>query len=314
MLAARTRSGLVESMHDGAVAVVSPDGDLVAWSGEIDRPFYLRSAAKPFQAWVSQQEGAELGPVALALACASHDGQPVHVSIVEKMLSSVGLGPDHLKCPPAWPLAASARHRLVGSGNTSPRRTWNNCSGKHSAWLRACVAQGLDPSTYLDPDNSIQGKVAEFVTEIGEYSVAPVGVDGCGAPVLRTTVRVMARLYARLASEPALGPIFDVMHRYPSLVSGYGNGDSSIATSANGAAKGGAAGCIGVAIRGRLGVAVKAWDGLNEVAYSAAATTLHQMGELPGIAARSLEPVIRPKTLGGGRQVGVLEPRLELRT
>ncbi|MGH8948747.1 MAG: asparaginase, partial [Acidimicrobiia bacterium] len=47
MLAASTRSGLVETMHDGAVAVVSPDGALVAHSGDIDQPFFLRSAAKP---------------------------------------------------------------------------------------------------------------------------------------------------------------------------------------------------------------------------------------------------------------------------
>ena len=99
MLAAKTRSGLVETMHDGAVAVVSTDGELVAWSGEIDRPFFLRSAAKPGQALVASQEGALLRPVELALATASQVGNPVQVASVEEMLSTVGLDDSRLGCP-----------------------------------------------------------------------------------------------------------------------------------------------------------------------------------------------------------------------
>ena len=77
LLAAGIRSGLVETVHEGAAAVVRADGELIAWSGEIDRPFYLRSSAKPFQAMVAQQEGAPLRSVELALASASHERPPV---------------------------------------------------------------------------------------------------------------------------------------------------------------------------------------------------------------------------------------------
>ena len=99
MLAARTRSGLDETMHDGAVAVMSVDGTLIASSGDIDQAFFLRSASKPFQALVSQECGAGLGPLELAVAAGSHDGDPVHVALVEAMLAGAGLTDADLRCP-----------------------------------------------------------------------------------------------------------------------------------------------------------------------------------------------------------------------
>jgi L-asparaginase II len=122
----------------------------------------------------------------------------------------------------------------------------------------------------------------------------------------------MALLYARLATEPRLKDVYAAMHRYPALVSGVGNGDAAISINLNAAAKRGAAGCIGVAIEGRLGVAVKSWDGINEVADSAAIATLAELGEVPHVAASRLGALARPRVLGGGRVVGELEPRVSL--
>ena len=145
-------------MHDGAVAVVSADGALVAHSGDIDQPFFLRSAAKPFQALASQEHGAALGPLELALACASHDGHPVHTALVGSMLVRVGLSETDLQCPPSWPLSPEAETRLrVEMGNSGePRRIWHDCSGKHAGWLRACQSQGWPIDIYLAPDHPLQ--------------------------------------------------------------------------------------------------------------------------------------------------------------
>ena len=304
----------METIHDGAVAVVSADGALVAHSGDIDQPFFLRSAAKPYQALASQEHGAGLGPLELALASASHDGHPVHVALVESMLAGVGLGEPDLQCPPSWPLSAEAETRLrveIGSG-AEPRRIWHDCSGKHAGWLRACQSQGWPIDGYLAPDHPLQVFITDLIADLSGFSGTPVGVDGCGAPVHRTTTRAMATLYARLASLPRLREVFEAMHRYPALVSGTGNGDASIASALNAAAKRGAAGCIGVALDRRLGVAVKSWDGIQEVADAAAIATLAGLGELPRVAGDRLGPLARPAVLGGGRPVGELEPRVEL--
>jgi L-asparaginase II len=312
VLAARTRSGLDETVHDGAVAVVSADGSLIASSGDIDQAFFLRSAEKPFQAFVSQENGAELGLLQLAMAAGSHDGDPVHIALVRAMLSEAGFEESALLCPPSRPLSASAAARARGVGQDE-MQVWNNCSGKHAAWLRACRAQGWPTDEYLAPDHPIQILVTDLVAELGGFPAGPLGVDGCGAPVHRTTTRAMARLYSCLASEARLSEVFTAMHRYPALVSGIGNGDAAIATNVNAAAKRGAAGCIGVAVGGRLGVAVKSWDGIQEVADSAAIATLTALGEVPAVAERRLDPLARPRVLGGGRVVGQLEPRVSLR-
>lgn len=284
----------------------------MAYAGDIDRPFYLRSAAKPFQAFISQECGAALEPLELAIACASHRGHPVHVELVRSILDKADLGEDALGCPPDYPLGLEAERRLLRAGAGSPRRVWHNCSGKHAGFLRACVARRWPIDSYLSPDHPLQQKIVEFVSGLAGYPVEPVGIDGCGAPVLRTTARAMSVLFARLASDPGLEDVFMAMHRYPSLVASNGEGDSTIAMSIDAAAKGGAQGCIGVAVRHRLGIAVKSWDGLGDIANVGAVAVLEQLGELTKTARSALDDIGRPGVLGGGKPVGRTEPRLVL--
>lgn len=302
----------METSHEGAVAVVGVDGSLQAASGDIDRPFFIRSSAKPFQATVSQEAGAGLSPLELAIACASHRGFPAHVALVSAVLEGAGLDESDLRCPFDWPLAPEAQRIVVRAGGRGPRRIWHNCSGKHAGFLRACVAQGWPIESYLDPGHPLQQRVIAFASEVGEYDVEPVGVDGCGAPVLRTTVRAMALMFSRLAVESRLSGAFESMHRYPSLIGANGAGDTEIAIATHSAAKGGAAGCLGVAVAGRFGIAVKSWDGLGSVANIAAASALDQLGVLTPTGAAALDPIARPPVLGGGGRVGTFESRLRL--
>jgi L-asparaginase II len=312
LLARQIRSGLAETYHDGAVAVCDGEGNLVARYGDIDRPYFLRSSAKPFQAFVSQEAGAALGPLELAMACASHRGFPVHVALVDSILSVAGLDESALVCPPDWPLSPVAARIVQGRGATEARRIWHNCSGKHAGFLRACVARGWPIATYADRDHPLQLRVIEAVTEFGGHPVEPVGVDGCGVPVLRSNGRAMAAMFARLACDESLAGIFGAMHRYPALVAANGEGDTEIAIATNSAAKGGAAGCIGVAVSARLGVAAKSWDGSGVVAHLAAASALQQLGVLAAPANAALDPLLRPAVLGGNRRVGRFEPLFEL--
>ena len=312
MLAAKVRSGLEETFHDGAVAVSDPGGTLLAWSGEIDRPFYLRSSAKPFQAFVSQGAGAGLNPVELALVSASHRGHPVQIALVESILAQVGLDESSLRCPHDWPSNDHAHVRLIRQGELHPRRIWHNCSGKHAGFLRACVAKDWPTQGYLSPDHPLQRQILDYISDLGGYPVGPVGVDGCGAPVLRTTTRVMSVLFARLATDPELSEVFASMHRYPALIGGNGEGDSAIATVTNSVAKGGAVGCIGVGLGSGVGLAVKSWDGLNQMADLAAIAALDALGALPAPALPYLDEWARPPQMGGGEPRGVAESRLEL--
>jgi L-asparaginase II len=166
--------------------------------------------------------------------------------------------------------------------------------------------------SYLQPDHPLQKRIVEFVSDLGEFAAEPVGVDGCGAPVLRTTARVMSVLFARLSTDPRMTEVFAAMHRYPALVSANGESDASIATALNAVAKGGALACLGIGLRSGTGVAVKSWDGVYEAADVGAVAALEAMGLLSSVASRFLEPVGRPVMFGGGKPVGHMEPRLVL--
>lgn len=294
------------------VSVSRPDGSLVAWHGDIDRPFFLRSSAKPFQAYVSQTSGAGLEPIQLTMAAASHRGLPVHVALIESILEDADLSASDLQTPPDWPVSGESGFYLAREGETSPRRIWHNCSGKHAGFLRACVAQGWPTDTYLSSSHPLQKRIVKVVSELGEHPVEPVGVDGCGAPVLRTTARAMSLLFARLASAAGFEEVRTAMHRYPALIASNGEGDTSISVAINAVAKVGAQGCVGVAVGDRLGVAVKSWDGLMDIAVVGAVAALDAMGELSKSAATYLEKVGRPDVSGGGEVVGSTQSRLEL--
>jgi L-asparaginase II len=312
LLAVSVRSGVIETEHLGAFAAVDRNGRLIAKSGDVDRPFFIRSSAKPFQAWIAQEAGADLSPTELALSASSHDGTPVHVSIVESMLSAVGLDQDDLRCPEDWPLSPSAKEALLREGHRTPRRIWHNCSGKHAGWLRACVANRWPTDSYLAPDHPLQVRIRELVGDLGVFDVGPVGIDGCGAPVLRTSVLAMATMYGRLGTDERFREVFDAMHRYPTLVSGVGNGDAVIATAFDAVAKRGALGCIGVSVRGQIGVAAKSWDGSDRVAAMTAAAGLVEIAQPSSMMIQTMSDVLRPPVLGGGEVVGNYESRLRL--
>lgn len=301
------RSGLVESRHPVTVAAVDGSGAVVFRSGEDQGTrFFLRSAAKPFQAAVSQRNGAALAPEQLAVAAGSHGGQPVHVALVEEMLASVGLGPEHLLCPPTWPSAESALRRLAAAGVEAPRRVFHNCSGKHAAMLRACVARDW-PLAYTDPGHPLQQEIlAEVGASTGEPP-GPVGVDGCGVPTLRGTTAGLARAFARLATDPALAPVADAMARLAPLTCDGDRAEAELARWCHATVKGGAQGCVGVAWPGGLGVAAKCWTGEAAPAMAAVAAALRRLGILSEHGWEMLAEVAHPVVAGGGCPVGRLE-------
>ena len=310
MLARAVRSGLTESYHDGAIAVFDDGGSVLFEVGDIDRPFFFRSAIKPFQATISLEAGADLNREQIALAAASHGGQPVHLAVVASTLAGAGLDEAALRCPPDWPLSVSARDQMIAAGETSPRRVYHNCSGKHAAALAACVAAGWPTLTYTESDHPYQAKVRELVSELTEEDVDPTGVDGCGFPTLRGTTRGLGRAFARLAFDDRFGRVRDAMMAMPALTSDTDRPEAALMEWLPAAVKGGAVACAGVAMTGRFGLGAKCWDGSNQALYVGVIEALDRMGVLEPVGRQALAPHARPELLGGGAPVGWLEPAL----
>ena len=90
-----TRGAMVESRHRAAFAVTDTDGRVVLSAGDVEAPVYARSAIKPLQALPLIESGAAdaytLGNAEIALACASHYGEPRHVETVLAWLKRLKL-------------------------------------------------------------------------------------------------------------------------------------------------------------------------------------------------------------------------------
>ncbi|MFH1105217.1 MAG: asparaginase [Actinomycetota bacterium] len=308
MIVGSTRSGLVEAEHQVTGVAVDGGGRVIATlGGDVDREFFMRSAAKPFQAAVVQRSGAALGDEQLAMASASHGAQPVHVSMVREMLVSVGLDEQHLLCPPDRPSSATADRLWAAMGHTAPERVFHNCSGKHASMLRACVSARW-PLEYTAPDHPLQRAIGQFVAEVSSRPVGPAGVDGCGIPTLRTDVTGLARAFSRLVTDPDLHRVATMVARFASLTSDGERAEAVVARWFPGPVKGGAAGCIGAGwSEGGIGFATKCWSGQHPPAVAGLLALMDRVGILSSHQKAMLHDQARPVVLGGGNPVGHLE-------
>ena len=205
------RGDIVESFHRGAYAVVDAAGALVANVGDIERPVYPRSAIKILQALPLVESGAAdrfgLSDGELALACASHDGEPEHTATAASALAKTGLDARVLECGTHWPYNEVAKRALAARGD-APSALHNNCSGKHAGFVcLGCMLAGPSDargflSGYVKPEHAVMREVgAALEATTGCRLVdAPHATDGCSIPTYGLPLRSLALAFARVAT------------------------------------------------------------------------------------------------------------------
>ncbi|WP_150244514.1 asparaginase [Nocardiopsis quinghaiensis] len=308
-LAEVVRSGMLESVHYGAVVGLSPDGRTAYARGPVHQPMFPRSSAKPFQALAMLRAGAPLEGSSLAVAAGSHSGEDLHVAEAERVLAAAGLTADDLRCPPDAPGGREAREEFVRAGR-GPERVLMNCSGKHAGMLSACVAQGWSTGDYLDPGHPFQVLVRETIEDLCEEPVAHTAVDGCGAPQLAVTLTGLARGLWRMRTAPGGSQeraVVDAMSSHPLYVAGTGRIDTDLMTRMPGlVAKGGADGVLLLGAATGETAAVKISDGDAEQR----ARTLVALDALRtlGVDVSSVQDRLRVDVHGGGAPVGEVRP------
>ena len=309
MIVGSVRSGLVETRHPVVAVAVDESGSVIASLGDdLDRDFFLRSAPKPLQAMVSQRNGASLGPEQLAIAASSHSAFPVHVAYVTDMLLSVGLDHQHLRCPPDRPSRSTSDRSWAARGRVDKERVFHNCSGKHAAMLRACVANGWSLE-YTDPDHPLQREVVAVASDAAGRSVEPTGIDGCGIPTLRSDVVGLARIFARLVNDPGFAEVTTAAARFTPLTVDGSRPEAVLARWIPCVAKGGAEGCIGLGmLEHGVAFAAKSWTGLSAPAIVGLIELMDRVGVIPDFQRSQLATTARPDVLGGGRPVGTMQP------
>ncbi|MCO5073486.1 MAG: asparaginase [Rhizobiaceae bacterium] len=324
-----TRGHNVESAHRGAAVVCDALGKIVMSFGDIDRPVFPRSAVKSIQALPLVESGAAdaLGFSAkeLALACASHSGEPVHVEMAKGILSKVGLDNGTLECGAHWPSSRQAMLDLARSGG-APLALHNNCSGKHAGFVCLCCHSGVDHNGYVKADHWLQETIRGVLEAVtgAPHGEENRGTDGCAIPTYAVPLKSLARGFARMTSGQGLGleraraakRLMDACMAEPLMVSGQDMMDLKLMQAAQGRifVKTGAEGvyCAAAPELG-LGVAVKCLDGATRGAEVIVAAILAKLfaddvevaGKLTSLSAATL-------TNWNGTEVGMLRPSAAL--
>jgi L-asparaginase II len=324
-----TRGTLVESRHRGAAVVVDAAGTIVRAWGDVDRPVYPRSANKPLQAMALVETGAaarwHAADAEVALACASHFGEPRHTQAVDGWLARSGLSIGDLECGAHAPYDPATAEAMLRDG-TAPTALHNNCSGKHTGFLVTAAHLAEPTRGYVGYDHPVQRRVSATVAALCGVAAAdlPWGVDGCGIPTLAMPLAALARGMAQLvdpsrlpdARAAAARRIVAAMAAHPLMIGGAGSFASRLTAALGGAviAKSGAEGVYTAMLpRLGLGVALKIDDGAARAAEGALVAVLArvggQVGQLDDAAIAAMRAVLAPDLRNrAGRIVGALQP------
>lgn len=323
------RGNLVESRHRAIVAVVDADGDVVRAWGDIERPIYGRSAIKPLLAIPLVESGAAdrfgLGDREIALACASHSGEPSHVTAVEAWLARIGLSAEDLECGPHYPYFEPAAHAMLRAGET-PTRAHNNCSGKHAGFLTTAVHLGEPTKNYVRYEHQVQQRLLGILEQMcgQDLGDVPRGIDGCGIPTIAIPVGHHALGMAKMADPKGLSParaaassrVLKAMSAEPWHVAGTGRFCTEVmrVTGARAAIKTGAEGVYMAALPELgFGLCLKIEDGNGRGAELVMGHLLRHFGIIDEDAAAQLRHSLTPTLRNwAGTEVGSIQPAATL--
>jgi len=317
------RGGLVESRHRGAVAVVDAEGATAFAVGDVAKPVFPRSAVKPLQALPLVETGGAdrygFGDDDLALACASHGGEPAHVDGVTRMLAKAGLDPSALACGAHWPSSQAAAFALAQTG-AAPSALHNNCSGKHAGFLAAAGAMGVDHIDYWRPEHRVQREVRAVLEDLTGAVLSDDcrAVDGCSVPTWALPLEHLALGFAKFGSGRGLKPeraraaarLRSACAQKPWYVAGSGRFCTEIMQLLGPRAlvKTGAEGVFCGALPGPgLGIAIKCDDGAGRAAETIMAALIARFVPLADQERAALKRFMRPTLRNwNGTEVGEL--------
>ncbi|CUH84464.1 asparaginase [Thalassovita mediterranea] len=303
------RGDFLESLHCGHAVICGADGQIVEAWGDPHAVVLPRSSSKMLQALPLVESGAAdargLTPAHLALACASHNGAPIHVERVNNWLADLGCGDDDFRCGPQESRDDALRIQMIRDGQ-SPCRVHNNCSGKHAGFLTLKQHLGGD-AEYCQIDHPVQQACLDAFENVTGENSPGFGIDGCSAPNHAATLHGIARAMAFFAAaeedgdarQSAAARLRNAMVTYPELVAGEGRACTELMRACGGrvALKTGAeAFFIAIIPEMKLGVALKIMDGTTRGAEAAIAAILVRLGILDAAhpaARKFMTPAIR---------------------
>lgn len=328
-LAIRTRSGRIESLHDGYICVTDAEKNIIYSIGNPNAGIFLRSSGKPIYAVALANSGAldrfDLSLKEFAITCSSHEGQAFHRKIILSILKKIGLSEKDLDCGHKYPESQKVHDALVMLCKR-PTPIFSNCSGKHTGLLTLCQYYNYPVKDYIKADHPINNLIKRTMAELLECDENEVitGTDGCTLPTYFLTLHQTSWLYARIARgsegndkySKSFGLIQEAMRTYPRVI----RGDDTFCTDLIEYTKGRAIGkigaegiyCISVPEK-QLGVCIKMSDGHPWSSFPVAVRVLEELDVLNSKAIRKLEKWALPQIKDDkGNILGYIHPTFSL--
>ena len=221
VLAQVTRGGVVESLHLGHLIVLNSDGTTYLSKGSPELAFYPRSAVKSLQASAMLKAGLTVSDEELAIICASHSGNQVHIDLVTRMLEKRKIPLSALQNASDKPLGEKEK---ISWGDKPGTQLTQNCSGKHAGMLITCQQNGWDLGNYLEMGHPLQIAIKNEIELLAGEKVSTSTFDGCGAPLFAISLIGLAKTFSTLvkSNDPVYKQIVTACTTYPELVAGEG--------------------------------------------------------------------------------------------
>lgn len=302
------RSGFIEGRHYGSAVVLDELGNVIWSIGDIKTQIFPRSSNKLMQGLAMVRAGLPAKGELLALSCASHSAEEFHLEGVHSLLNAADLDVDALRCPPDWPLDPVQKDSVLAEG-LEKESIFMNCSGKHAAMLFTSVINGWDTRSYLDPNHPLQLACKDVIEEVTGEKVEHIGIDGCGAPVMSTSLIGLAKAFGKFAgplSDPKQKLIADSIRENPEYLGGTRRDVTRLMQGVPGLlAKDGAEGVYAIGLGDGRSLALKIEDGSDRARIVVANSLLKNV--LNVVSAEVDRQLTSQVLLGGGKPVGQIE-------
>ncbi len=306
------RRDTVESRHRGAVVAINAQGKAVLSLGDTNALVFPRSSLKPLQAIPLLESGAverfAVTDQELALSCASHSGEQMHLQVLDQWMQRVGLSPSQLECGPSLPLDKDTAERLLRNGGAASREL-HNCSGKHTGMLTLSAFLEQPLAGYSEYNHTTQQGWMAVLSELSGVNVfdMPWDKDGCGLPAVAMPLSAFARSFmpfikpadANTKRGMAASRIVSAMRSHPQLVAGTKRCCTATMEGTDSLmAKTGAEGVfIAVAVDAGITIALKVDDGATRAAEVMLGAALRHLGLLSAEQYSALSPWYSPPVL-----------------
>ena len=319
------RGNYVENKHYGSFAVLNDQGKIIDSQGNVEHPIFGRSTLKLMQTLSLIESGAadtwNLSDKEIALSCASHFGEEMHVQLGEKWAKRLAIGEKELYCGPHKPVDSEAAKQLIR--RNKPITVFHNpCSGKHLGFITTALHLEESAYDYISRKHMVQKRVEQILSEMTSFEtlMAPFGVDGCSAPAFTFPLHNLALGYARFGSNDcrdvpfnrrkAAQRIIGAIRNHPLLFAGTKGFDTKVVELTQGKVivKTGACSVMIATVPDKsIGIALKIEDGSNRIAAEIVMVhLLHRHGLITEEEYRKLGPV-RPIMSQAGHKVGEMK-------